>query len=117
MTDLSQVPTEDLILMRGKPGIDLSNVTTEDLMKMRGVPHGTKSTKTMKSTGMGDLVGAAIEPNVTLASVMGAMPLAGLLGIAGSILPGPEGQGADWTRKTLKTLTYSPDKYATEGGK
>jgi hypothetical protein len=37
-----------------------------------------------------------------------AAPLSGLAGIAGSVLPGPAGQGADWVNKTQEALTYEP---------
>lgn len=42
-----------------------------------------------------------------------ASPLAGLAGIAGSILPGPQGQGANWTEGVQQALTYQP---RTSGG-
>lgn len=32
----------------------------------------------------------------------------GLVGLAGSVLPGPEGQGADWARQTQEAMTYQP---------
>jgi hypothetical protein len=37
-----------------------------------------------------------------------AAPIAGLAGIAGSILPGPRGQGANWTEGVQQALTYQP---------
>jgi hypothetical protein len=40
-------------------------------------------------------------------------PLSGLAGIAGSILPGPEGQGSAWTRGVQNRMTYEP---RTSGG-
>ena len=43
-----------------------------------------------------------------LATSMIAAPLSGLAGIAGAVLPGPPGQGADWVRKTQDAITYQP---------
>ncbi len=45
---------------------------------------------------------------VLAAGVTGAVatPLSGIAGLAGAILPGPEGQGADWQRKTKAALSY-----------
>lgn len=60
------------------------------------------------------LLGGALEPNAALLSGAIAQPLSGLAGIAGSLLPGPAGQGADWTRNVQHALTYAP---RTEGGK
>lgn len=44
----------------------------------------------------------------TAASGAVAAPLAGAAGIAGAVLPGPEGQGAEWAKKTQSALTYQP---------
>lgn len=57
--------------------------------------------------------GAAIEPNLTLLSGMAAAPVSGLAGIAGTLLPGKKGQGADWVNKVGNALTWQP---MTEGG-
>ena len=60
-----------------------------------------------------NLAGAAIEP--TLAVVSGAMaaPIAGLAGIAGTLLPGTPEQGERWTKGVQKALTLQP---TTSGG-
>lgn len=60
-----------------------------------------------------NLAGGAIEPNLSLLSGAVAGPLSGIAGMAGSMLPGPEGQGADWTRNVGNALTYEP---RTAGG-
>lgn len=64
-------------------------------------------------TSLTNLAGAALEPMASLASGMVTQPVAGLAGIAGTMLPGPEGQGADWVHK-ISGLTYQP---RTEGGR
>lgn len=55
-----------------------------------------------------------LETGGAIASGMVSAPIAGLAGIAGSVLPGPEGQGADWVRNVSDALTYAP---RTEQGK
>lgn len=60
-----------------------------------------------KKYGAADLYGP-IDAAASLASGAVAGPLSGLAGIAGSILPGPAGQGADWTARTQDALTYDP---------
>lgn len=58
----------------------------------------------------------ALAPNdaaLALGSGMLAGPASGLAGIAGAVLPGPQGQGADWTRRTQEALSYQP---RTPGG-
>lgn len=49
-----------------------------------------------------------VETLGALATGAIAEPLSGIAGIAGTILPGPEGQGADWVGKTQEALTYRP---------
>lgn len=48
------------------------------------------------------------EAAATLATGSVATPLSGLAGIAGAVLPGPQGQGADWAEKLRNLLTYQP---------
>lgn len=63
---------------------------------LEAVQEGAKT-----STGVAETLG-------TVGSAIVAEPLAGLAGIAGTILPGEEGQGADWVRGTREALTYQP---------
>ena len=37
-----------------------------------------------------------------------AAPVAGYMGLLGAIAPGPEGQGADFARRTMDDMTYQP---------
>lgn len=55
----------------------------------------------------------AVEAAGTIGSAIVAEPVSGLAGIAGAILPGKEGQGADWVKSTQDALTYQP---RTESG-
>jgi GNAT superfamily N-acetyltransferase len=52
-------------------------------------------------------VGAA-EGLASIASSAISEPISGLAGIAGAILPGESGQGAQWVDKTAQALTYQP---------
>lgn len=63
---------------------------------------------------LGNIAGAATEPIASMATGALAAPVSGLAGIAGSVIPGPPGQGADWARKTGSAMTYEPK---SEGGK
>lgn len=58
----------------------------------------------MRQTPMGQMGDTA----ASVASGAVAGPLSGLAGLAGAALPGPEGQGADWVRKTQEALTFEP---------
>jgi len=60
-----------------------------------------------------NIVGAAVEPNLSMLSGMVTTPLSGYVGLAGSMLPGPAGQGAEWAENFRNRFTYSP---VTEGG-
>lgn len=55
----------------------------------------------------------AVEAAGTIGSAIVAEPVSGLAGIAGTVLPGKEGQGADWVKSTQDALTYQP---RTESG-
>lgn len=78
-------------------------------------PLPTSKPANMPSTGIaGNLIGAVSEPIVQAATGTGAAALGGLAGIAGTILPGPRGQGAAWSNKVGNALTYEP---RTAGGK
>lgn len=48
------------------------------------------------------------EAGMQIGSGIVSTPLAGLAGIAGSLLPGTAGQGANWTEKVGGALTYQP---------
>lgn len=49
-----------------------------------------------------------LEAAASLASGTYAGPMSGYAGIAGAVLPGPKGQGADWQRQAQEALTYAP---------
>ena len=49
-----------------------------------------------------------IEPALTMLSGALAEPVSGLAGIAGSLLPGESGQGADWVEGVQEAMTYEP---------
>ena len=48
------------------------------------------------------------ETAMTLGSGMAGSVAGGIAGIAGTVLPGPEGQGADWTKRVSGGVTYQP---------
>lgn len=61
-----------------------------------------------------NLIGAGTEPIASLATGALAAPVSGLAGLAGTMLPGPEGQGAQWAERTGHAMTYQP---RTAGGR
>lgn len=54
------------------------------------------------------------ETALNFATGLGASAVGGLAGMAGAVLPGPEGQGAKWSQAVQQAGTYQP---RTEGGK
>jgi len=52
--------------------------------------------------------GALADVGVNMLRQAVAYPVSGLAGIAGAVLPGKEGQGAEWVRKTQETLGGQP---------
>jgi len=65
--------------------------------------------------GIGETILGAGEAGLGLVSSAIAEPVAGLAGIAGTMLPGEKGQGADWVQGTRDTLTYQPRTEAGQG--
>lgn len=55
------------------------------------------------------------ETALAMGSGMAGSALGGLAGIAGSVLPGAEGQGADWTRRVQQGLSYEPRTALAKG--
>ena len=56
---------------------------------------------------------AMIEGGLNIGSGMASSAVGGLAGIAGSLLPGPQGQGAEWSKSIQEAGTYQP---RSEGG-
>jgi hypothetical protein len=57
-----------------------------------------------------------VEPSLTMVTSALAEPIAGVAGIAGAVLPGQEGQGADWVDMTTSALTYLPQTPQGQAG-
>ena len=55
-----------------------------------------------------DAYTAGPQAGAALATGAVAAPVAGLAGIAGAVLPGPQGQGANWAQNVQSALTYEP---------
>lgn len=58
---------------------------------------------------------AGTEIAAQMATGAVAEPVAGLAGIAGSVMPGEGGQSAQWIEKTREALTYQPGEQAQQG--
>lgn len=59
-------------------------------------------------TNAGARAVGATEALGSIGSGIVAEPVAGLAGVAGAILPGEQGQGAQWVDKTRQALTFNP---------
>lgn len=70
-------------------------------------PPGFTLDSAPKKYGAADVLFAP-DAAASLASGMVSAPLSGLAGIAGAVLPGPAGQGADWQQKVQDATTYQP---------
>lgn len=110
MADLSQLESA-LVKADAAGDTQSASVLAREIRSMRQAapaqpPQQEESIQT-------SIVGGAVEPNLALGSSMVAGPVSGLAGLVGTVLPGHEGQGADWTRKVGQALTYQP---RTQGG-
>jgi hypothetical protein len=77
----------------------------KELKKIQKVPMGQQVYESFvkDSPELG-----AMETAASLVTGAVAEPLAGLAGIAGTVLPGEQGQGSKWVEKTREALTYQP---------
>jgi hypothetical protein len=73
-------------------------------MEAARVESSAQKELTNPQTGMR----AALDATASVASGAVAAPVSGLAGIAGAVLPGPQGQGADWQQRTQQALTHQP---------
>lgn len=92
--------TEELELLRLRKQRSLAQPETKDA----GIEELKNPVTGMRS---------ALDATASIASGAIAGPVSGFAGIVGSMLPGPEGQGADFVKKTQEALTYQP---RTQGG-
>lgn len=76
---------------------------TEELEMLR-----LRKRKASVQTAGEPLGSPSAEAATSLLSGAVAGPVSGLAGLAGAVLPGPEGQGADWVKKTQEAMTYEP---------
>lgn len=117
MADLSAIPTEELMRMRGSPagvsGVDLSKLSTEELMKMRGAepPSAPKAKPDWKSIAMPEApveIGAALASG-TVGQLLGR-GTAVIKGLFGGKLGTQEGaaEAQATGRKVADALTYQP---------
>lgn len=101
----------------GAGAVDLPEGFTLD-QSSGGLPPGFKlDTPQEKSYGqkfIDKFVAPQFEAGGSIASGMVSGPLAGISGLAGTVIPGPQGQGADWAHRVQNAMTYQP---RTEGGK
>lgn len=61
------------------------------------------------SPGVWKRIGGGLDAAAQIATSIVAEPVAGLAGIAGAVLPGEQGQGADWVEGTRDALTWEAE--------
>jgi hypothetical protein len=83
-------------------------VAAPALTTMQQFQAGARADQTKRKTApiIGPL--GQIEGGMNAISGMGSSVAGGLAGIAGAMLPGPQGQGADWARSIQDMGTYQP---------
>ncbi|MGI9252100.1 MAG: hypothetical protein ACR2PR_13090 [Pseudohongiellaceae bacterium] len=57
---------------------------------------------------LGEIISGTAETAATIGSAIVAEPVSGLAGIAGAVLPGEAGQGAEWVEGVQDAMTYQP---------
>jgi len=79
-------------------------------------PVGSAISGLLSPDTKGRIAETAAESVAPAVSGMVAGPAAGYAGIAGSVLPGPQGQGANWAQATQQALTYAPRTASGQAG-
>lgn len=92
----------DQVIKPQVPPVDLDSAKSQFLQQTS--IDGKRSPKEMTTPFLNP--GGEAAANLATGTV--AAPVSGLAGIAGAVLPGPPGQGAEWQRKTQEALTYQP---------
>src|SRR6185295_9186238 len=72
------------------------------------IPTPSTYDTTMEAVSQADPRVGQGEAALNFGTNMLATPLAGLAGIAGAVLPGPQNQALDWTEGVQRALTYQP---------
>lgn len=90
---------------QGQPMEQRSKDLVQELLTRRGSPLTYGQLKEKPEDGFKEFV----EPILTMATGAIAEPIAGLAGIAGTVLPGEEGQGAKWIDLVRDKLTVQPE--------
>lgn len=100
-----EIELPDGTILEAPDGADPSTVAKAYLAKQRGAaaPATGGSPKSILSAQLGGAEAAG-----SLASGFVSQIPAGLAGLAGIMLPGPEGQGARWVEAVQNALTYRP---------
>lgn len=93
--------------VEGKPNLEAAWETAKPVTFKGAAPASAPKSEESPYSAK-NLAGAAVEPPAALASGALAAPVSGLAGILGTLLPGREGQGADWTRRVGEAMTYQP---------
>ncbi len=74
--------------------------------KAKPTVKATPKSTSIISRGVGD--NATLDTGMALVSGAAAPIIGGLAGLVGAAMPGPEGQGANFARRTQEALTYEP---------
>lgn len=101
MTDLTKLSDDDLLALKAG---DLSKVSDAGLLSLRD-SAGSGQSGIEKAAA---LATAPLEAAKTIATGTAGTVAGGLAGIAGTLLPGPQGQGRDWLEAIQNRLTMQP---------
>jgi hypothetical protein len=80
----------------------------DDVQGQQLIETLTLLSEQMKGEPEGFIGAGVIEPLATIGSSILAEPVAGVAGIVGGILPGEEGQAANFVESTREALTFKP---------
>lgn len=96
---------------KGDPMTDRQKTLLDELILRKGLNIQYGQDAQEDQWGVADYLMSVLEPAAMMASGALAEPVAGLAGIAGTMMPGEEGQGAEFVEKTREALTYEPKSY------
>lgn len=83
-------------------------IVSKPQQQTANLPEGFEIVSNEPEASLTDSLGGALDVAGTMASGIIAEPIAGIAGIAGAILPGEQGQGAEWVESTREALTRQP---------
>jgi len=104
-----------LIIAYDKGDKEAADLFAAKIKQMQESDYSNLLAEAQPQQGIGETILGAGEAGLGLTSAAVAEPFAGIAGAIGTMLPGEQGQGAEWVQNTRDAMTYQPRTDAGQG--